>query len=233
MIIGVISIIILIIWDRPVLKKKKFFKNLPGPLVVVVAGILINVFFSVPGTRIFIEHITNWLTCRSQQILHPSASFFMFPKWEYLNNADVWTVGLTIALVASIETLLGIEAVDKLDPLKRRTPANRELKAQGVGNIVSGLLGGLPLTSVIVRGSANVEAGAKSKFSAIMHGLLILLSVLFIPGLLNKIPLSALAAILIMTGYKLVKPSIFKEVYQKGWDQFIPFIDNPVSYTIY
>ena len=110
--------------------------------------------------------------------------------------------GLTIALVASIETLLGIEAVDKLDPLKRRTPANRELKAQGVGNIVSGLLGGLPLTSVIVRGSANVDAGAKSKFSAIMHGFLILLSVLFIPGLLNKIPLSALAAILIMTGYQ-------------------------------
>ena len=151
------------------------------------------------------------------------SGFFMFPKWEYLNNAEVWTVGLTIALVASIETLLGIEAIDKLDPLKRRTPANQELKAQGVGNIVSGLLGGLPLTSVIVRGSANVEAGAKSKFSAIMHGFLILLSVLFIPGLLNKIPLSALAAILIITGYKLVKPSIFKEVYQKGWNQFIPF----------
>ena len=148
----------------------------------------------------------------------------MFPKWEYLNNIDVWTVGLTIALVASIETLLGIEAIDKLDPLKRRTPANQELKAQGVGNFISGLLGGLPLTSVIVRGSANVEAGAKSKFSAILHGFLILLSVLFIPGLLNKIPLSALAAILIMTGYKLFKPSIFKEVYQKGWDQFVPFM---------
>jgi MFS superfamily sulfate permease-like transporter len=147
----------------------------------------------------------------------------MFPKWEYLGRADVWAVGLTIALVASIETLLGIEAVDKLDPLKRRTPANRELKAQGIGNVVSGLLGGLPLTSVIVRGSANVEAGAKSKFSAVMHGFLILLSVLFIPGLLNKIPLSALAAILIMTGYKLVKPSLVKEIYQKGWDQFIPF----------
>ena len=222
LIIGIVSIMILLIWDRPVLKKKKFFKNLPGPLVVVVAGILINIFFSVPGTRTSLN--------TSQLVNLPIAtdfasfsSFFMFPKWEYLNNADVWTVGLTIALVASIETLLGIEAVDKLDPLKRRTPANQELKAQGVGNIVSGLLGGLPLTSVIVRGSANVEAGAKSKFSAIMHGLLILLSVLFIPGLLNKIPLSALAAILIMTGYKLVKPSIFKEVYQKGWDQFVPF----------
>ena len=222
LIIGLVSILILIIWDRPVLKKKKFFKNLPGPLVVVVTGILINIFFSVPETRTSLN--------TSQLVNLPIAtdfasfsSFFMFPKWEYLNNPDVWTVGLTIALVASIETLLGIEAIDKLDPLKRRTPANQELKAQGVGNIVSGLLGGLPLTSVIVRGSANVEAGAKSKFSAIMHGFLILLSVLFIPGLLNKIPLSALAAILIMTGYKLVKPSIFKEVYQKGWDQFVPF----------
>jgi MFS superfamily sulfate permease-like transporter len=222
LIIGVISILILIIWDRPALKKKKFFKNLPGPLVVVVTGMLINIFFSVPGTRTSLN--------TSQLVNLPIAtdfasfsSFFMFPKWEYLNNVDVWTVGLTIALVASIETLLGIEAIDKLDPLKRRTPANLELKAQGIGNIVSGLLGGLPLTSVIVRGSANVEAGAKSKFSAIMHGFLILLSVLFIPGLLNKIPLSALAAILIMTGYKLVKPSIFKEVYQKGWDQFVPF----------
>ncbi len=222
LVIGVVSILILLIWERPALKKKKFFKNLPGPLVVVVVGILINVFFSVPGTHTSLN--------TSQLVNLPIAtdfasfrSFFMFPKWEYLNNIDVWTVGLTIALVASIETLLGIEAVDKLDPLKRRTPANQELKAQGIGNIVSGLLGGLPLTSVIVRGSANVEAGAKSKFSAIMHGLLILLSVLFIPGLLNKIPLSALAAILIMTGYKLVKPSIFKEIYRKGWDQFVPF----------
>jgi len=221
-IIGIVSIVILFIWDRPVLKKKKFFKNLPGPLVVVVTGILINIFFSIPGTRTSLN--------TSQLVNLPIAmdfasfsGFFMFPKWEYLNNAEVWTVGLTIALVASIETLLGIEAIDKLDPLKRRTPANQELKAQGVGNIVSGLLGGLPLTSVIVRGSANVEAGAKSKFSAIMHGFLILLSVLFIPGLLNKIPLSALAAILIITGYKLVKPSIFKEVYQKGWNQFVPF----------
>ncbi len=223
LIIGLLSVIILIVWDRPALKKKKFFKNTPGPLVVVIAGILINVFFATPGTRFSLS--------TSQLVNLPIASdfasftgFFMFPKWEYLNNLDVWTTGLTLALVASIETLLGIEAVDKLDPLKRRTPANRELKAQGVGNIISGLLGGLPLTSVIVRGSANVEAGAKSKFSAIMHGILILLSVLFIPALLNKIPLSALAAILIITGYKLVKPSIFKEIYKRGWDQFVPFI---------
>jgi MFS superfamily sulfate permease-like transporter len=226
--IGIISLFILIIWERPALKNKKFFKNLPGPLVVVVAGILINLFFAKPGTRFSLS--TNQLVNLPIATGFSSfASFFMFPKWEYLARADVWTVGLTLALVASIETLLGIEAVDKLDPLKRRTPANRELKAQGVGNIVSGLLGGLPLTSVIVRGSANVAAGAKSKLSAIMHGLLILLSVLFIPGLLNRIPLSALAAILIITGFKLVKPAIFKEIYRKGWDQFIPFIVTIVA----
>jgi MFS superfamily sulfate permease-like transporter len=223
LIIGILSIIILVVWDRPQLKKKKFFKNLPGPLVVVVAGILINVFVSSPDTRFSLG--TNQLVnLPIAKDFTSFTSFFMFPKWEYLNNMDVWITGLTIALVASIETLLGIEAVDKLDSLKRRTPANLELKAQGVGNIVSGLLGGLPLTSVIVRSSANVEAGAKSKFSAIMHGILIFLSVLFIPGLLNKIPLSALAAILIITGYKLVKPAIFKEMYKRGWDQFIPFI---------
>ncbi len=221
--IGLISIAILLIWDRPALKKKKFFKNLPGPLVVVLVGILVNTFFSVPGTRNSLS-ATQLVNLPIATDFASFSSFFMFPKWEYLGNGDVWTVGLTIALVASIETLLGIEAIDKLDPLKRRTPANRELKAQGVGNIVSGLLGGLPLTSVIVRGSANVNAGAKSKFSAIMHGVLLLLSVLFIPGLMNKIPLSALAAILIMTGYKLVKPSIFRSMYKKGWDQLVPFV---------
>lgn len=226
--IGMLSILILVIWDRPNIKKKKLFKNLPGPLVVVLVGIAINVFFAQEGTRFSLS--TNQLV--NLPVATSFSSFmglFMFPKWEYLNNADVWITGLTIALIGSIETLLGIEAVDKLDPLKRRTPANLELKAQGIGNLVSGLLGGLPLTSVIVRGSANVEAGAKSKLSAIMHGVLLLLSVLFIPGLLNKIPLSALAAILIMTGYKLVKPAIFRSMYRKGWDQFVPFIVTLVA----
>lgn len=119
---------------------------------------------------------------------------------------------------------MGIEAVDKLDPLKRVTPTNRELKAQGIGNMVSGLLGGLPLTSVVVRSSANLSAGAKTKASAIMHGILLLLCVMFIPALLNRIPLSALAAVLIFTGYKLAKLTLFKEFYRKGWDQFVPFV---------
>ncbi len=143
---------------------------------------------------------------------------------EAITNPQVWTTAITIAIVASLETLLSIEAVDKLDPYNRRTPTNRELKAQGVGNIVSGLLGGLPVTSVIVRSSANVNAGGRSKLSTILHGLLLLAAVLLIPGLLNKIPYSALAAILIFTGYKLAKPSLFMEFHKKGIDQLIPFV---------
>jgi MFS superfamily sulfate permease-like transporter len=150
-------------------------------------------------------------------------SFFTFPQLQYLKNPEVWITGVTIAIVASLETLLGLEAVDKLDPLKRVSPTNRELKAQGLGNIFSGLLGGIPLTSVVVRSSANVSAGGKTKLSAILHGAFMLLCVAFIPFILNKIPLSALAAILIFTGYKLAKVSLFKEFYQKGWDQFMPF----------
>jgi len=149
-------------------------------------------------------------------------SFFTFPDWSHLFNKQIWVSGVTLALVASLETLLGVEATDNLDPQKRKTPTNQELKAQGVGNILSGLIGGLPLTSVIVRSSANINAGAKTKMSTIYHGLFILLSVAFIPKILAIIPLSALAAILIYTGYKLAKPSLFKEYYKKGWDQFLP-----------
>src|SRR5262249_13801998 len=149
------------------------------------------------------------------------AGFLRFPQWQYLGSAQVWITGLTIALVASLETLLSIEAVDKLDPYNRRTPTNRELKAQGVGNLLSGLIGGLPVTSVIVRSSANTNAGGRSRLSTILHGVFLLLSVLFIPALLNKIPLSALAAVLIVTGYKLAKPTILRELHRKGWDQVI------------
>jgi MFS superfamily sulfate permease-like transporter len=156
-------------------------------------------------------------------------SFLKFPNWGFLNNTDVWVVGFTLAMVASLETLLGIEAVDKLDPLKRVTPTNRELIAQGMGNITSGLLGGLPLTSVIVRSSANVNAGAKTKLSTIFHGLLILICVVFLPNVLNLIPKAALAAILVFTGYKLAKITLFKEYYQKGWDQFMPFVVTIIS----
>lgn len=226
LLIGLLSVALLILWERPFLKRIK--KNIPGPLAVVVVALGINEFFKARGSRFSLlpEQVVNLPVAKDWSSF---TGFFVFPKWEYLNNIHVWTVGLTIALIASLETLLGIEAVDKLDSSGRKTPTNRELKAQGIGNMVSGLLGGLPVTSVIVRSSANVNAGAKSKLSTIMHGLLLLLSVLFIPGLLNKIPLSALAAILVVTGYKLVKPSLFKEFYRKGWDQFIPFVVTIVA----
>jgi MFS superfamily sulfate permease-like transporter len=150
-------------------------------------------------------------------------SFFTFPNFHEIGNPEVWLAGFMLALIASLETLLGIEAIDKIDPLKRITPSNKELKAQGIGNIISGLIGGLPITSVIVRSSANVSAGAKSKQSTIFHGVLILIGVALIPFILNKIPLSAIAAILIVTGYKIARINIFKEMHQKGLNQFIPF----------
>jgi len=160
-------------------------------------------------------------------------NFFPFLQrliFSFLSSPVIWTTGITLAIVASLESLLNIEAADNLDPYHRVTPPNRELKAQGIGNIVSGLLGGLPVTSVIVRTSANVNAGAKNKnFSAIAHGIFLLLSVAFIGPLLNYIPLAALAGILIYTGYKLAKPSLFKNIYQKGLDQFIPFLVTIVA----
>ncbi|MBI1781114.1 MAG: SulP family inorganic anion transporter [Sphingobacteriales bacterium] len=196
-VIGVVSIGILILWERKFFKSKKIFQLIPAPLIVVLAAVLINEYFIQ-------FHPTNALQLK-QLVQLPVAtdvqsfvSFFTFPKLQYLNNPDVWISALTLAIVASLETLLSIEAVDKLDPYKRVTPSNRELKAQGIGNILSGLIGGLPLTSVIV-------------------------CVMLIPGLLNKIPLAALASVLIYTGYKLAKITLFKEFYSKGWDQFIPF----------
>lgn len=223
MIIGSVSLLILAVWERKFIKSNKIAHLIPGPLVVVIAGIVINGYFltSQPANALEAKHLVS-LPVASD--ISTFLSFFTLPDFKFLNNPDVWVTAFTLAIVASLETLLGIEAVDKLDPLKRVTPANRELKAQGIGNIVSGLIGGLPLTSVVVRSSANVLAGGKTKISAIAHGILLLVCVMFIPLLLNKIPLSALAAILIFTGYKLAKVSVFREFYQKGWDQFVPFV---------
>jgi MFS superfamily sulfate permease-like transporter len=151
-------------------------------------------------------------------------SLFTLPDFTQIANYNVWVVGVTIAIVASLETLLCVEATDKLDPYKRITPTNRELKAQGVGNIISGLIGGIPVTQVIVRSSANIQSGGKTKNSAIIHGIILGISVLAVPTLLNKIPLASLAAILLLVGYKLAKPAYFKEMWKKGVDQFIPFI---------
>ena len=204
-------------------KRKKIFQLISGPLVVVIMGIIISQGFANAPQAFSLEasHLVNIPVANSVKEFF---SFFKFPNWSFISNTDVWITAFTLALVATLETLLGVEAVDKLDPLKRVTPSNRELIAQGSGNIVSGMLGGLPLTSVIVRSSANLNAGAKTKLSAILHGLLILVCVAFVPNILNLIPKAALAAILVFTGYKLSKISLFKEYYQKGWEQFMPFI---------
>jgi MFS superfamily sulfate permease-like transporter len=221
-IIGLGSIILLSIWEKPFIKKNELLRFVPGPLVVVILAIIIN------GT---IEQLSGIASIESTHLVslpiaHSTTefiSFFTLPNFSFITNVQVWISAVTLAIVASLETLLGIEAVDKLDPLKRITPTNKELKAQGFGNIISGLIGGLPLTSVIVRSSANVSAGGKTKQATIFHGLLLLLCAALIPNLLNKIPLSALAGILIFTGYKLAKITLFKEFYQKGLNQFIPF----------
>lgn len=230
-IIGIISIGIQILWDKILVKKSKIFKLIPAPLVVVLIGVAFNQYC--------IQNLPSYALQAEQMVSIPQAkttqeffSFFTFPQWSFISNYQVWIIALTIAIVASLESLLSIEAADALDPYKRVTPTNRELRAQGIGNIVSGLLGGLPITSVIVRTSANVNAGAKNKLSTISHGILLLLSVAFIPKLLNYIPLCSLAAILIYTGYKLANPSLFKAIYKKGWDQFLPFIITLVAIVL-
>lgn len=222
-VIGFISLGILILWETNFFKSKTFLKQIPSPLIVVFVGVLINESLLGSGSALALqsEHL---VTLPIAANINHFFSFFTFPQFTQISNPQVWMVALTLAIVASLETLLSIEAVDKLDPLNRVTPTNRELKAQGMGNILSGMVGGLPVTSVIVRSSANVNAGAKSKLSAILHGIFMLICVTLIPWILNKIPLSALAAILIFTGYKLAKITLFKEFWYKGYDQFVPFV---------
>lgn len=227
-VIGLVSLIILWIWDGKFIKSRPLFKFIPGPLIVVLVGVLLYNFLSGFG-HVWALDPNHLVKLPITAGLSSAGELLHHPQWQYLANPQVWITGVTIALVASLETLLSIEAVDKLDPYNRRTPTNRELKAQGVGNLVSGLLGGLPITSVIVRSSANVNAGAKTRLSTMFHGLLLMMSVLFIPGLLNMIPLSALAAILIATGYKLAKPALFREFHKKGWDQLVPFVATIVA----
>jgi MFS superfamily sulfate permease-like transporter len=220
-IIGVIGLAFQFAWEKFTANKKGFIKIIPAPLIVVLVGIAINEYFRTQGTGIDTKHMVSIPVAGSANEFF---SFFTTPDFNGFLNKDVWIAGVTLALVASLETLLSIEAIDDLDPYQRVTNKERELKAQGVGNMLSGLIGGLPITSVIVRSSANVNAGAKSKMSAIYHGVLLLACVALIPGLLNLIPKSALAAVLIFTGYKLAKPGLFKAYYKKGWDQFLPFV---------
>ncbi len=221
-IVAAISFAILILWERPFMKKIKTFHWIQGPLVAVTAGILLNLAFAGNETlRISGEHLVNIPEAGS---IMGFFSQFSFPAFGQIANPQVWISAATIAVVASLETLLCVEATDKLDPYKRLTPTNAELRAQGIANSVSGLIGGLPITQVIVRSSANIQSGGKTRASAFIHGILILVCVMAIPGIINLIPLASLAAILFVVGYKLAKPSLFKAMWQKGRAQFIPFI---------
>jgi MFS superfamily sulfate permease-like transporter len=214
------SLMILVIWEQPFIKKQSFSKLIQGPLIVVVFGILFNVFTQGTVFAISAEHLVAIpVAVNAYEI----TNLFSTPDFRAITNPLVYTTAITIAIVASLETLLSVEATDKLDPYKRITPTNKELKAQGIGNIVSGFVGGLPITQVIVRSSANIQSGGRTKMSAIIHGFLLLISALAIPFVLNLIPLASLAAILFIVGFKLAKPALFKQMYKLGWTQFIPF----------
>ncbi|HMR18321.1 MAG TPA: SulP family inorganic anion transporter [Sphingobacterium sp.] len=215
-IICLLSLAILIFW--PTFKK---LNKVPAPLVVVLVGLGLGSAFQGTSFGLIPEHYV------SIPVVSSFAEFtglFIFPDFGQILNKDVWTVAITLAIIASLETLLSIEAIDKLDPFKRNSPTNRELVAQGIGNMSSGFLGGLPLTSVIVRSSANANAGGRTRQSAILHGIWLLVALLAIPTVINLIPLACLAAILLHTGYKLAKPALFRQMQRKGLDQFIPFI---------
>lgn len=221
-VVAFLALAILLLWDKILSDKGKIFKLIQGPLVAVVVGI---VFFLVTqGSELLAISQAHLVKVPVPKDATSFLAQFSFPNFGAITNPEVWVIAFTIALVASLETLLCVEATDKLDPEKRVTPTNRELLAQGTGNILSGMIGGLPVTQVIVRSSANIQSGGKTKMSAIIHGGLLLISVILIPRLLNMIPLSVLAAILLIVGFKLAKPALFKTMYELGWKQFTPFV---------
>lgn len=223
-VISVVSLVILIGWERSSWLKRS---PVPGALIAVVIGTAIN--------EVLLRVAPDFALGQSHRVslggseAEGSLGWFIFPDWTAFAVPKVYLAGVTIAIVASLETLLNLEAVDKLDRQKRVSPANRELLAQGVGNMCAGMVGGLPITSVIVRGSANVYSGAKSKASTILHGVWLVGTIALIPGVLEMIPLSSLAAILIFTGYKLANPAIFRDMFSRGWNQFLPFLFTVVA----
>lgn len=221
--IAAVSLFILILWEMVLMKKHRIFHIIQGPMVVVLGGVFINLLyrsgylpFSLSQDQLVNLPVADSFSAFVQQFTYPD-----FSSW---NRIEVWKTGFVIAIVGSLETLLCVEATDKLDLDKRVTPKNRELKAQGLGNLISGLLGGLPVTQVIVRSSANITFGAKTKLSAILHGFFLLIAAAFVAKFLNLIPLASLAAILMMVGYKLTKPSLIRAQFALGWEQFLPFI---------
>jgi MFS superfamily sulfate permease-like transporter len=227
-IVSAVSLLILIIWESSFIKRVALFRLVPGALLVVAWGIAYNLatLRMAPEWAISSQHLV------ALPVTDKPADFlqlFTFPDFSFLAKPEIYTVALTIAIIASLETLLSLEAADKMDPLKRVAPTNRELKAQGIGNMISGLIGGIPITAVIVRSAANINAGGHTKVASFVHGLFLLLSVMFLARFLNNIPLSCLAAILLQTGYKLAKPKIFVEFFHKGWSQLIPFVVTIVA----
>jgi len=222
LLISAISLAILIIWETSFFKKMKFTKLVQGPLVAVVTGIILNkIFNTIPSLAISADHL---VSVPIPESVEGFLSNFSTPDFSALLRPEVYITAIVIAVVASLETLLCVEASDKQDTLKRVTPTNRELKAQGIGNIIAGFIGGLPVTQVIVRSSANQQSGGKTKASTIIHGFLLLISIIAIPKVLNMIPLGVLAAILLVVGYKLAKPALFKRMYKEGYGQLIPFV---------
>jgi MFS superfamily sulfate permease-like transporter len=222
-IVATISMAILILWELPFVKNQKFLRLLPGSLVAVIASILVSQLLPTfhPSLAIDAEHLVSIPVAQSSADL---LNQFTFPDFSQISNPQIYITAITLAIVASLETLLCVEAADKMDTYKRVTPTNRELIAQGLANSASGLIGGLPVTQVIVRSSANIQSGAKTKAAAFVHGLLLLITVMFIPAVLNLIPLACLAAILFVVGYKLAKPELFIKMYKTGMYHFIPFI---------
>lgn len=226
--IASVSLLILMLWDQVLVKKHKIFQLIQGPIVVVILGIIFN-YCLQKGILNFTLGADQIVKIPAPESLSGFFSQFTFPNFSALTNPDVYKVAIVMAIVASLETLLSVEATDKLDPKKRITPTNRELIAQGLGNTISGLIGGLPVTQVIVRSSANISFGGKTKASTIMHGFFLLISAITIASVLNMIPLASLAAILLIVGYKLAKPSLFMEIYRQGGEQFIPFTATVVA----
>jgi MFS superfamily sulfate permease-like transporter len=221
--IVLVALGLIIFFEKPKIKNHKIFGLVPGALWAVIAGILINQLYGIirPSWKLDEEHL---VSIPDVDQLSDLSSLVTFPDFGMIGSLDFWLIAVTVAVIASIETLLSLEAGDKMDPQKRLSPSSRELVAQGAGNTLSGLIGGLPVTAVIVRTTANITSGAKTKLSAICHGILLLVLVIGIAELLNLIPLSCLAAVLFFVGYKLAKPSVFVHEYEKGMNQFIPFM---------